>query len=288
MARFFRRTLERVKGAWQRTRGPAVEHEQRGTSRRELLKAVVVATTAAALEGCTSVVPETPQEKSIRKQILELLLMDPILTEIRKGKSVRMVLEGWPNIQNREMGFAKGKGVPGRVTAVGYDRKLDSVSMYYPSTIRVRSDLHTHTYSSVAPHEMIVAWSRLSVVDALALMKEVKPDQHGPGDFRAAHIAIISADGKVMGYYSMRLGKKLYGNANWRKSGNMIKTSKYWGAIARLKELNERYEHPQGEELIQEQREYTAILDTLKSLGLQIRVTSLPGYRYENGYFQAK
>ena len=95
---------------------------------------------------------------------------------------------------------------------------------------------------------------------------------------RTSHVAIMDEYGKVVGYYSARLGRKL------------LKSKELPAFSAEMEELGfampieiAKKNWKKVDELMEK---YNKILEDFKKKGLLIHITPMPGYVFKDGYFQ--
>lgn len=203
------------------------------------------------------------------------------------------VIENWPNIKTLEMSWAKEKGRVGKLRNTAILRGPD-YSDKNDDRLRVRSRIHTHPVldntvikarlcSIVSPHDL-----RNTIRKAL---EESNPEKMT----RLLHIIPISFEGKVMGFFTIRVGKKLAGLMQNKLEDLQL-------PLEQMQKINEekreflknmdtldvmRKKYDNGvEDVDQFFREYNEIITALQKSGLQIRVTPKNGYVFKDGYFQ--
>lgn len=223
----------------------------------------------------------------------------------RHPNKVSKVIEEWPNIKEFEMGWVKKKGFFGEITpaAESEDRyiginpdgtKHGGVNMEITGSHR--SAVHSHR-APVTEKDRVIA-SNPSIEDiflflrpflrlqgdyytnpdgSIGKMNEVKPFVKVNGLLplmRVQHVAALDKEGKVIGYFSTRIGKKIIENpANLEK------------CFEEISKFSKKYP---GYESAEVRSKLVQLLISLKKYGFQVRMTSRPGYIYKDFHFQKK
>ncbi|MDD5163809.1 MAG: hypothetical protein PHD95_06435 [Candidatus ainarchaeum sp.] len=185
-----------------------------------------------------------------------------------RGKSVKQIIEEWPEIQNKEMVWIKEKGKPGSLLPKAYERGENYAGYFLKGN--ERSIIHTHPMGrSNIP----------SPDDICSFLNRLETDLNKTP--KIEHIAALNHEGKVMGYFSLRAGKKMVQAIEQKNPAlkplleelERLKVSPNWekDPIAFVRDPN-----------------YWNILERFQKIGLQMRATSMPGYKFENWHFQEK
>lgn len=187
--------------------------------------------------------------------------------------SAKQAFEQTPGIAKSEKAFVKLKGMPGKIFALEGFETPTGVSIAIPKG--VQSVIHSHPSSSNFPEpERTYSKRAANIPSDNDLGKTV----HDP---YKNHIPCISEEGKVIGYISINLRKKT------AKDVPAIKL-----LLKKLQQVgrNIEAEWTQGSFNLMDQSllEFHGILETMKFLGLQLRMKAMPGYEYKEGYFQKK
>ncbi len=205
------------------------------------------------------------------------------------------IIENWPDSKTHEMAWSKEKGRAGKLRNTAIDRRPDS-SVRDDSFMEVRSRIHTHPMLKNTINK-----ARLCSIPSPHDIRRFIRLAFGENDpskiVRVAHIIPISFEGKVMGFYTIRIGKKLIelmknkpvdGDAPVAqiKKNNEDKKA-FVDSLEMLDEMQKKYDNGVAD-TDQLYKEYSELLDKLQKAGLQIRVTPKNGYTFKDGYFQPK
>ncbi|MBM3282058.1 MAG: twin-arginine translocation signal domain-containing protein [Candidatus Diapherotrites archaeon] len=253
--------------------------EPRTFSRRNFLKGAA-ALAAASIMSCRTAPLSEEQLAELQKR-KEVRSRPPIITSLRTGNSVKQTLENTPNVRMLETNLRKYK--TGEVREANLVRSFDW-SNALPLDEKVRSIIHTHptfNVENVIEQKMSQCPSAIDLLNILTKHQIRIPAKN----LRFSHIAVISNEGKVIGYYSMMIGNKLEKNLQSRNifpSREKVKLTKAMDELIRIMKLN--YAGAPYASFLRLEK----TIKTLQELGLRIRKTPMPGYTFKDGYFQMK
>ncbi len=254
----------------------------KGISRRNLLKSgLAIGTgTALAMSGC-KVVPLTEKEIDHITRYIALQNQPQITTSLREGKSVRDVVESYPHIGQLEIGFQKSQH--GKIKLSSVEREeLNTYTLALENPMR--SNFHTHLLRGAENAIDKKIATVISPGDLLNLLNKYKYGSTS-SRFKFQHLGIVAPGGKLIGYYSFMLGKKLEALLKPRFG---FKSQKRKGLERIIRDIERAHE------LAENNAPYACFLQMercikeLKWLGLKVRATGMPGYRFKDGYFQPK
>lgn len=234
----------------------------------------------ASIIGCRTA-PLTEEQVAELQKRDEVRALPPIVTSLRTGNSVKQTLEKTPNVRMLETNLRKYK--TGEVREANLVRSFDW-SEALPLDAKVRSIIHTHpTFNAENPIEQKMSQCP-SATDLLNIL--TKHQLRIPAkNLRFSHIAIISNEGKVIGYYTMMISKKL---ENTLQSRIVFPSNAKRSLVSAMDELvlidrMNKAGNPYASFLRLENT-----IKKLQKLGLHIRQTPMPGYTFKDGYFQMK
>lgn len=248
-------------------------------SRRTFLKGAV-ALAGASVIGCRTA-PLTEEQFSRLEKIKKLEEAPPIITALKQNRSVKQMLEEVPFIKSQEISFHR-EGV-GKWRDTTLERGWSNSKMLPPKS-GTKSILHTHpTWNSESPIEkkMDTIPSAMDLFGILLKYKRKSPSRQ----LKFSHIAVISPQGKVMGYYTLAIGRKLE---------RTLKADTFSFLRDDVKKFNKVLDELSTIHKMSFEAPYAAYLRlektyaTLKKMGLLVRQTPLPGYTFKDGYFQPK
>ncbi len=273
--------FRRIKDRWSRRRVEKRERTERAPSlsRRAFLFGTGAAI-AGNIIGCRTA-PLTPEQLVEIEKRNAVRARPPMVTSLRTGNSVKQTLENTPNVRMLETNLRKYKA--GEVREANLTRSFDW-STALPLDAETRSIIHTHpTFNAASPVEQKMSQCP-SAIDILNLLTKYQ-HPNVPKKLRFNHIAVVSSEGKVIGYYSMMLGNKLEKTLQSRNifpSREKIKVTKLMDELLLANKIN--FEGAPFAAFLR----IEATLKKLQKMGLQIRQTPMPGYAFKNGYFQPK
>ena len=234
----------------------------------------------ASIIGCRTA-PLTEEQVSRLEKIRKLEEAPPYITSLNLNRSVKQMLEEVPFIKSQEISFHR-EGA-GKWRDVTLERGWSNSKMI-PIQPKTKSILHTHpTWSSESPIEkkMDTIPSALDLFTLLLKYHRKVPSRQ----LKFSHVAVISPDGKVMGYYTLMLGKKLE---------RTLSSGPFSFLREDTKKLNKVLDDLSFIHKMSFEAPYAAYLRlektyaTLKKMGLMVRQTPMPGHTYKDGYFQPK
>lgn len=207
------------------------------------------------------------------------------------------VIENWPDIRTHEMTWIKAKE-GGKIIANAMRRNNASATPGFlvPKT---RSRLHTHTTENNTIEDRRLAtvpspWDISSFLH-YALTYANRPEWF----VRVSHVIPISAEGKVTGFITLRIGKKLVETMQTdmgriKREGDIStivkETSRAGGMIKLLNKVDDmvsKYNEGVGD-VEPFFAEYFSLIAELQQAGMQFRATPRKGYIFKDGYFQPK
>lgn len=257
---------------------------KRFTRRTALKMGLVASFLAACRAGSPRVLPEPPPNPHRYKGEIDT----------SRGKLIPTI-ESWPDIRTHEMSWAKERGKAGKLRNTAVIR-APLFSERNDDFIRVRSRIHTHAVleNSLANMRLASIPSPRDIGNIIRLaLRERDPQKV----IRVQHVIPISFDGKVMGFYTLRIGKKLLEliqnkSPSLEMSIEQILSQneekrRFLKNLSTLEALQKKYRDGVVEiDLFI--HEYEGLLTELKKDGLQVRVTSKNGYIFKDGFFQKK
>ena len=209
------------------------------------------------------------------------------VTALRKASSVKKVIESWPDIVEKEMAWYKEYGKLGEMNTLVEQRDRAGDIVHFKSVPKnSRSLVHTPPFfekqHSLPPIIRRKRGSRGSPLDLFSLMVNRQLMQISEkNQLRSSPIAAVNEKGIVIGYFTIRIGKDLWGDQN--RLGRIRKYS--FETIEKIKSF---YKNKDWKELEKEYDSFYHRLRSFKSVGLQTRTTPMPGYEFKNGIFQEK
>lgn len=248
-------------------------------SRRTFLKGAV-ALAGASVIGCRTA-PLTEEQVAALEKRRALESAPAYITSLNQNRSVKKMLEEVPFIKAQEISFHR-EGA-GKWRDVTLERGWSNSKMI-PIQPKTKSILHTHpTWSAESPIEkkMDTIPSALDLFNLLLKYQRKVPSRQ----LKFSHVAVISPGGKVMGYYTLMIGKKLE---------RTLRTGTFSFFREDTKKLNKVLDDLSFIHKMSFEAPYAAYLRlektyaTLKKMGLMVRQTPLPGYTFKDGYFQEK
>lgn len=237
-------------------------------SRRSALKLIGTGIAAGLLGRHFSELKKPVElEKSPPNGLLKI--PDNPQTIITRGRSAKSVIEGWPDVRTKEMEWYKTKGTRGELKQDVVLRTPDRSSSVYLSR-PLKSSLHTHLKLSQIDPPMAYP----SPADIENIFLSIASEIRSPGSLTPTmHVASIDQNGKVTGYGSMRVTKRLV-------SEYKNKNPELAGILEKIKQIKfRRKEDVSG---------YIDLVGKLKKFGLQLRATPMPGHKFEKYYFTLK
>lgn len=248
---------------------------KRRVSRRSLLQWGLAAAGSSILRSCKSVTGEKKENKTISRPTIST-----------KGIGVKGVIERTPKIAELEMSWYKPG--TGKLCESNEKRKINTILTEFPEK-GDRSALHTHPYSLPNnPPDRIrnLINSTLSPWDILIMLEraQYKKSQQ----MFVSHVAPIDSKGKVLGYCSWRISKKLIKNKEALTRLEEVAGIQilHWGKY--MKEKNWNGLENSIMEYHNEIKSRFGPNGTIVQNGLFIHYTPMPGYEYRNSAFQKK
>lgn len=187
-------------------------------------------------------------------------------------------IEEWPKSSELEMVFAKGHGRTGELRAVGSAREKNTAKIIGLGE-NDRSIVHTHNYKSNSKEHLLTS-SNISFDDVLELVEhslnELKKNPEKIPLLRTTHVAVLGSNGKVIGYSSLHLGKKIIKN---RRMLELL-----YAQVSLYKNFAKDYP------LVEVYPGFLKFLEKLcqDKAGIQLHHIALGGYSYKDHIFKAK
>jgi hypothetical protein len=184
-----------------------------------------------------------------------------------RRKSARQKIEATKDVATLEMSWVKKKRNPGKIWKSARRRLHGEVQSTKIGPLD-RSDIHTHTHRYGEQQ-----WSIPSVNDLIVGLLHARK----PGVMNN-HIAILDAEGRVVGYYSWRAAKRL---VNSRKEE--------FEALIRRLEKEEKKVDKKRSPITKRNMTRRMIQELEKEGYIVTRRTAMPGYEYvASGVFWKK
>ena len=207
-------------------------------------------------------------------------------------RSIRALIESTPGIQSKEMGWYREKGMHATMRPAATERGEGFVRMQ-PPTEKDVAEVHSHPYPSTDSPIFSVRRERLHFV-SLPSCKDLEQFlsrlmvQHAlkKGQLRYLHLPSIDENGQVVGYYSLRAGKKLLERVA-RADPELKYVQAQLGALDKVYDELPKHKNPHHDflALVEKQR---GLCEILERMGLQARATPVKGYVLVDGYFEKK
>jgi hypothetical protein len=201
--------------------------------------------------------------------------------------SLREAIEHWPDIKTLEMGWYKQKGKPGQMRRADEKRDWGSVLFLREKEGDI-STLHTHNikgWEKIPSKLVSQLLSRVSEQDICATvtgyiagLRESAFSKNAP-IISTCHSAVLNSEGKVIGYCTLKLGRRLTGG----DLVDLLEKSNNNGEL-----LLKAIQAGDWNDLERVKRSTSALLEKYRKKGLLIHNTPAPGYVFKDGSFQKK
>jgi hypothetical protein len=253
-------------------------------SRRTFLQGVA-ALAGASIIGCRTA-PLTEKQVQFLQKFDEMHARPPLLTELRSGSSVKKVIEELAEQTNGEIVLAKQK--PGRVKNYTIESNTQEAHTIFPRG--TKTILHSHLQEKDETLINRKLTSLPSIKDILSLTGKDNPFRQKNTKLKFYHIAVLDYQRRVIGYYSLSLGKNIRGLINptfWERFSSAQR--RFSSIIDKMKRIEIKFHQIQTPAAAEKYlKGYNDCLTALQKMGLHIRQTPMPGYTFKEGYFQPK
>lgn len=210
-------------------------------------------------------------------------ILSPI---IRTGRpfTLKETLENYSGIRTGEYGFYKQRGKPGQIKPATHKSEKRELKWKDPMPEDTHQ-IHNHPFypNDQLERQTLEKMSQLpspgDLENLFTTFKKVRDEKLVQfGKLRVSSIACFNEDGKVIGYISFRIGKKML-----EKDNLDVAIRAVISADVVLKSFPSENTDKYARFVIETAEK--AILQ-LRDLGLQYHTKSMPGYEYKSGYFQ--